>query len=432
MARASEDPKQAKQRRLSEQSKLLSPGDAADSKITATDSSGSIEARADSPEEIVRRKATGLLCRSFQEDGEASRAAQSIEMGVGSVAEALERAVFDAATNASEYRFKVRSLAAALRRSSTGREQLLRGKLKPRELAERGGEECLLTSEQRAQREKWHVESLEQCLGTRFGGLGYYVMGVDCSGTNCHEECERRHLDARERSRGEWPPLSESRLIICAGPERSGSTWLYNAVRLLHLKAKVPCDSYWIACLTEESLRERLAARPSAVVCVKTHEWHPDYEVCLNRDALVILTHRDLRGVCASYRRVKWAVGISDAYVEEHMQWRQRCTLDLGYEDIVRNGEQVLQRLLEQLGLSLDIADISLVNQELLGLKRSHAGNAVCQVTKLWPDHVSNEARRLQGQASAVGEELNALKDPDYEQVLNSRYRKFQELYGYV
>ena len=33
---------------------------------------------------------------------------------------------------------------------------------------------------------------------------------------------------------------SQRAKVICAGPERSGSTWLYNAIRLLHLKAKAP------------------------------------------------------------------------------------------------------------------------------------------------------------------------------------------------
>jgi len=220
--------------------------------------------------------------------------------------------------------------------------------------------------------------------------------------------------------------------VLCAGPERSGSTWLYNAVRLLHLEAKVPCDSYWIARLTEEKLRERLAAQPPAVVCVKTHEWFPEYEAFVGLARHVVLTHRDLRGVCASYRRVKWAIGIPDAYVAEHMQWRRRCTLDLAYEDVVRGGEQTLQRLAEHLGLPVDSAAVSAVNSELLGLRRSHSGNAVCQVTKLWPDHVSGSTRRLQGQEAASSSALNEFKDPEYAQVLNSRFREYQEAYGYA
>ncbi len=42
-----------------------------------------------------------------------------------------------------------------------------------------------------------------------------------------------------------------------AGPERSGSTWLFNAIRLLYEEAQVPLDSYWITHLTDEKLQQR-------------------------------------------------------------------------------------------------------------------------------------------------------------------------------
>ena len=37
-----------------------------------------------------------------------------------------------------------------------------------------------------------------------------------------------------------------------------------------------------------------------------------------------MLTHRDLRGVLASYRRMGWAGRINRQYVDEHQQWRVR------------------------------------------------------------------------------------------------------------
>ncbi|CAE7398762.1 unnamed protein product, partial [Symbiodinium pilosum] len=214
-------------------------------------------------------------------------------------------------------------------------------------------QQTLLTEKQRQLRAKVHKESLERCLQTSFGGLGYYVMGIDCTGTDCHEECERRHLDSLEQQRGTWPQLSESLLILCAGPERSGSTWLYNAVRLLHLEAKVPCDSYWMAKLTREKLEQRIGARPPAVVLVKTHEWHQGYDDFVSLAKYVVLTHRDLRGVVASYRRIKWEVAIPDAYVSEHLEWCRRATLDLAYEDIMRRGSEVLRELAQHLNLQL-------------------------------------------------------------------------------
>lgn len=277
-----------------------------------------------------------------------------------------------------------------------------------------------------------HRESLERCLQTSFGGLGYYVLGIDCSGTDCHEECERRHLDASEQQRGQWPVLSDNHLILCAGPERSGSTWLYNAIRLLYLEARVPCDSYWMARLSREKLEQRLAARPPAMVLVKTHEWQPGYNEFVHLAKYVVLTHRDLRGVIASYRRVKWEVAIPDAYVSEHLEWCKRSTLDLAYEDIMRQGKEVLRTLASHLQLELGEENLTKVHAMLRDLKRSHSGNAVCQVTKLWPDHRSLEAQRLQDQAACTSDELNGLRDSGYARVLNSRFKEYQEKYGYI
>lgn len=45
--------------------------------------------------------------------------------------------------------------------------------------------------------------------------------------------------------------------MSAAGPERSGSTWLFNAVRLLLKHAHVPYDPYWITTLTTEKLQQR-------------------------------------------------------------------------------------------------------------------------------------------------------------------------------
>ena len=42
-----------------------------------------------------------------------------------------------------------------------------------------------------------------------------------------------------------------------AGPERSGSTWLFNAVRLLYEDAQQPLDSYWMTHVTTKKLHQR-------------------------------------------------------------------------------------------------------------------------------------------------------------------------------
>lgn len=54
------------------------------------------------------------------------------------------------------------------------------------------------------------------------------------------------------------------------GPERSGSTWLFNAVRLLLKHAEIPYDPYWITNLSQLKLRQRKSARCSDCHSTKT------------------------------------------------------------------------------------------------------------------------------------------------------------------
>lgn len=331
----------------------------------------------------VRDAAVELLRRNLEGKSSSKKDGTSV---LRDVASAIECAVLAAKPEAQAYRAKVRSLAATLRRNSKVQDRVRQGDLSPADFV-KAEDEALLTNEQLETLQQHRQESLALSLNSN---LGQYVLGIDCTGAECHEECERRHLETREHARSGWPRLSHSKLIICAGPERSGSTWLYNAVRLLHVAARTPCDSYWLPALSDQKLRERMEAQPYAVVLVKTHDWHSGYPELLRGSANfvgakhVILTHRNLSGVCASYRRVKWEIGIPDRYVEDHMQWRQHCTLDLAYEDIVCHGERTLQALANHVGLSLNETEISTVNTELLELRRCHLGSAVCQVTKLW------------------------------------------------
>ena len=46
-------------------------------------------------------------------------------------------------------------------------------------------------------------------------------------------------------------------LGVSTGPERSGSTWLFNAIRLLYEDAEEPLDPYWITVLTDAKLQDR-------------------------------------------------------------------------------------------------------------------------------------------------------------------------------
>jgi hypothetical protein len=225
-------------------------------------------------------------------------------------------------------------------------------------------------------------------IATMTGGHSSF----DCDGSRCHTECELRHLDeyevkARSVANAESTTnatCQEPQLVICAGPERAGSTWLYNAIRHLHSSVNVPCDSYWIHHLDEKKIEARL--QEGRTVFVKTHKYYNDYDSWLyQHNPVIIVTHRDLRDVLISYRRLGWAYDIPQYYVTHHMQWLEHAALDLSFNEIINDNMNTLKKLATKLELPFDDSSILTAKERIDSIKDTHGG--VDQVTKHWPSH---------------------------------------------
>lgn len=240
---------------------------------------------------------------------------------------------------------------------------------------------------------------------------------LDCDGRMCHSECELRHLDELEQAlRG--TTLSSQRLILCAGPERSGSTWLFNAVRHLHSACHIPCDSYWIHRLTSEKIEQRI--QENRIVIIKTHKYYSDYDDWLvsKFHPTILLTHRDLRQVLASYIRVGWASDIPDSYVDHHLKWLPHAALDLSFEEIASEPKASLAKIALTVGLTnndVGSKEIELAKSRVESLKAP--SGMVDQVTKMWPSHQGSTMRKRQ--------------DPKEFDYLLERFQEYAELYGY-
>eukprot|EP00887_Chlorella_sp_A99_P006453 scaffold3.g6453.t1 len=228
--------------------------------------------------------------------------------------------------------------------------------------------------------------------------------GVRCRGCRWDEEtgcCYRPDCDAlftpralRQQQR-EWVRDPRPQLIVAAGPERSGSTWLYSAVRLLFHHARKPLDAYWLKRVTDAALDARGAGCPGAPhVLVKTHAWSEAWD--LRRATHVFVTHRDLRqarggSVLASYRRVGWAHDLPFGYVEDHMRWKDVAEVDIAFEDIVARPEALLEDLATRMGLH-GLVDYHQVQREIAALPVPT--RCVDPVTQLWPEHCSRPGVR--------------------------------------
>ncbi|MCJ2047474.1 hypothetical protein MKK58_23460 [Methylobacterium sp. J-078] len=138
-------------------------------------------------------------------------------------------------------------------------------------------------------------------------------------------------------------------IILTAGANRSGSTWLYNVVRLGLPSVIVG----WVDDLPSSS--------DDHDTLVKLHEPHEGWA---QRADIVLTCHRDLRDVFVSLRGMGWvtdakAVETSIAVRSNHEYWSSRATLDLPYARIVTEPLAVVREVLDAINSSADAEEIA-------------------------------------------------------------------------
>jgi hypothetical protein len=134
-------------------------------------------------------------------------------------------------------------------------------------------------------------------------------------------------------------------IYLCAGMKRSGSTWLYNAVRGILKHAGVrDLQAGWI---TE---KEKLLSHRNVVI--KTHSF--DANLAAQSD-VVLISHRDLRDVAASLHR-KFKVAFSTEGVREtfddYTKWKKFAAYDLPYEQLLIDKISELKKIAAVLKLA--------------------------------------------------------------------------------
>jgi len=127
-------------------------------------------------------------------------------------------------------------------------------------------------------------------------------------------------------------------IYVCAGMYRSGSTWLYNAARLILRDAGTPgLAAGWIA------EKERLVRAPNALI--KIHAF--DAELA-SRKPIVLTSHRDLRDIAASLQRQfhrEFSLDPLRESVADHAEWARVAAFDLRYEDLLCDMKGQLERV---------------------------------------------------------------------------------------
>jgi hypothetical protein len=134
-------------------------------------------------------------------------------------------------------------------------------------------------------------------------------------------------------------------IYVCAGMTRSGSTWLFNAVRVLLKHSGAPDLAGGYIGQIDELLTHKTAI-------IKIHPFNAD----LAAKADVILTaHRDPRDVAASMQRhyqQEYSIVEMNEWVKGQVKWAQHAAYDMHYEDLLVDRLTVVKDIAAVLKLS--------------------------------------------------------------------------------
>lgn len=140
-----------------------------------------------------------------------------------------------------------------------------------------------------------------------------------------------------------------SRLIVSAGLHRSGSTWLYNVLRI----AAGP-DSY--ACFRDQYD----PSNPARIHIVKAHTWNGGLANAAQR---VVMSYRDLRSIAASavlrgLSENRNAAAYIDRIIEREWPWSKVAHCLVQYEHAMRDPIPQIARALKAARLEADAEDV--------------------------------------------------------------------------
>ncbi len=213
--------------------------------------------------------------------------------------------------------------------------------------------------------------------------------------------------------------LIKKRIILSNGMLRSGSTWLYNAMRII-LEKNIPEDKLavgWMGYLKEEDYKE--------TTLLKIHSHKRFIRFFANQ---TFYSYRDIRDVIASRRRI-WGTGVSARFVKHLMKQARhlesRAVYVMRYEDMIVDDNKmgILQEIEKALGYTG--TDLQSVLDELNGLtcpKTLPAGQAHDNKTLLHENHITN-GRAMSFEEDLTPDEIKLIQDVDPEWFTSRGYK---------
>jgi len=160
-------------------------------------------------------------------------------------------------------------------------------------------------------------------------------------------------------------------LILSAGMQRSGSTWLYNAIRLLLMHSSLTRE------ITGHGWIGDLSMLPQKkIMLIKIHDFNQKI-LDLDLPKIVFYSFRDVRDALASSKR-KWnqepSMKLADRLIQNDRQWRSHAHFIVRYESMMKDQLGTLLALSNMLKIT-DGSNIQEIISEIDALKYENPGN---------------------------------------------------------
>lgn len=207
-------------------------------------------------------------------------------------------------------------------------------------------------------------------------------------------------------------------LILSAGMPRSGSTWLYNVIRILITDSGLYSNRIrpgWVEDLAEEN--------QFSDALVKLHEY--DKKLAAKAD-FIFYSFRDIRDALASAKRKfgrQPTLEHVDFLVEEHSKWILIAQYSMKYEDMLTSPQLIINAVATILGIK-DYS-VEALMEELNSLSYQSYGerNGTYNSLNLFhKDHITS------GKISDYQDELSS----SLVQQINDRHQVWFEDNGYL
>lgn len=168
-------------------------------------------------------------------------------------------------------------------------------------------------------------------------------------------------------------------IITIAGIRRSGSTWLYNAVRLL-------CEHSQKDVVTHNYVPDFEDMNPETVYIFKMHKFRP---AIANRSKIIFTSYRNLPDIKKSLKRCfgsECDLNRMNTMVFHLLRWQQITDYCMHYDSDPYKTFKEVASVLHQKGI--ECYDIAGTFQKLQSIR---PGNEYDPVTLLFPNHISND-----------------------------------------